>query len=65
MTQTEILQLLNLMRRFDIEELDCNENCARCYYHIAECSLGLGDCPFLIAYDMIDKRFRHCEKWEK
>jgi len=65
MTQTEILQLLNLMRRFDAEELDCNGNCPRCYYYMAEGPLGLDECPLLVAYDMIDRRFRHCEKWEK
>lgn len=65
MTQTEILELLNLMQRFEKEELDCNGHCVRCYYCMEEVPLGLDNCPFLIAYDMIDRRFRHCEKWKK
>ena len=65
MTQTEILQLLNLMKRFDEEELDCIGNCHKCYYCMNPTDIRLDDCPLLVAYDMIYRRFNHCEKWEK
>lgn len=64
MTQTEILQLLILLEKFDKEALDCNGNCYRCYYRM-ESHDYLDDCPLLVCYDMIENKFNHCEKWEK
>jgi hypothetical protein len=65
MTQTEILQLLNLINRFDKEELNCNGNCYGCYYYMESRDAHLDNCPLLVAYDMVLGRFNHNEQWCK
>ena len=65
MTQTEILQLLNLLQKFDKEALDCNGNCYKCYYRMESRDYYLDNCPFLVCYEMIENKFNHCEKWDK
>jgi hypothetical protein len=65
MTVRDKVKLIELLERFDKEELDCDGNCYTCYYCMDSHNYALDNCPLLVARTMIANKFEGKEKWAK
>ena len=58
-------QLLELLKQYDREELDCSGECDSCYYFIKTQQVGMQNCPLLVAYDMIYEKIFYRDVWNE
>lgn len=65
MTVRDKVKLIELLERFDREELDCDGNCYTCYYCMDSRNYALDNCPLLVARTMITNKFEGKEKWKR
>ena len=65
MTTRDKHQLLELLNRYDREELDCDGECNSCFYFIKAQRVGMQNCPLLAAYDMIYEKIFHPNIWDE
>jgi len=65
MTIQDKYQLLELLKQYDREELNCGGDCNSCYYFIESPQLGMQNCPLLVTYDMIYEKVFHPDVWNE
>ena len=65
MTTKDKVTLIELMRRFNEEELDCNGDCYSCFYYMESREYALDNCPFLVALDMVRCKFTDEKLWKR
>ena len=65
MTTRDKVTLLELLNKFNNEELNCSGDCSECFYGVEPYSKYVDNCPLLLTYDMVLQKFNGIEKWIK
>lgn len=65
MTREKQLELLELLKQWDSEEMDCQGDCHECYYNMSSSEYYLDNCPFIVACDMVYRKVYYPELWNK